>query len=349
MSEPLVIAGPGDIVAVIPHMLGARPENSVIVFPVDHDRPRPVVRLGIPEDLAEHRDVAAALADSYAPYAGGQLMVVAFTDRLERATSICEAVTRELEPGSTVVGQIATQGDTWLRLGSGLPSAIAQGTITQADRDRIAVAYVGAGARPPYDSLDQLRASFNPTGEDLSDAVAAATEHIETGGVWEPVVAAEERWMSHAIEGFIATGRPLPSTDAARLIADVQTVRLRDHAFMAMAREEAGAHAALWKDLLTRCPEEPRTPVASLAAFGAWLRGDGMGARHALERVTDPTNRMAQLVRAMVELGVNPANYTPPEPASRGDAVRDTDMPRHDPRREPPVTGGGTPDRGPRR
>ncbi|MDN5805457.1 MAG: DUF4192 domain-containing protein, partial [Microlunatus sp.] len=207
MSEPLVIAGPGDIVAVIPHMLGARPENSVIVFPVDHDQPRPVARLDIPEELAQHRDAAAAMAGSYAPYAGGQLVVVAFTDQLERATSICEAVTQELEADSTVVGQIAAQGDTWLRLGSSLPSSLAQGTITQAARDRSAVASVGTGARQPYDSMDQLRASFNPTGEDLSDAVAAATDHIRTFGVWEATVAAEERWMNHAIEGFVATGR----------------------------------------------------------------------------------------------------------------------------------------------
>ena len=350
MSEPLVIAGPGDIVTVIPHMLGVQPEDSVVVFPVDHDRPRPVARLDIPADPAGHRDVALAAADSYAPHDGGRVAVIAFTDRLDQATSICEAVAQELEPGSVVVAQIAAQGDNWIRLGASSSEPSAQGTITQADRDRIAVAFIGAGARQPYKSVDEKRASFNPTGEDLSAAVATASDDIKTFGAWEPTMAAEERWMSHAIGGFIATGRPVSASDAARLIADVQIVRLRDHAAMAMTREDASAHAALWKDVLVRCPEESRTPVACLAGFGAWLQGDGMGARLALERVTDPTNRLAQLVGAMVEVGANPTNYTPPEPAVRAESAgrESVNPPRHDPRREPPSVGE-PPSHGPRR
>lgn len=83
-----------------------------------------------------------------------------------------------------------------------------------------------------------------------------------------------------------------------------------------MRRQEASAHAALWKDLLTRSPEHARTPVASLAAFGALLQGNGMASRLALERVTDPGDRMARLITAMVAVGADPTNSNPPQSAS---------------------------------
>lgn len=145
--------------------------------------------------------------------------------------------------------------------------------------------------------------------------------------------------MTHTIKGFVATGRPRASADAARLIGDVQAVPQRDHAVALMTRQESSAHAALWKDLLTRSPEQARTPVASLAAFGAWLHGNGMAARLALEPLTDPGDRMARLITAMVTAGADPKNWKPPHSAS-GSLQERVDPPaKHNPRKEIPRRG----------
>lgn len=344
MSKRVVLTGSADIVATIPHLLGARPENSVVVLPIGGGQPRPTVRIDIPEAAAGNAGVAKALANAFAPHAGGDVAVVAFADQIEAAGAICEATTRALEPDTTVVAQIATQSDTWVRLDD--PQ---WGTISEADRDRVAVAFIAAGNRQPYQSLDQLRASFAPKGEDLSAAVAAATGLSETDVRWAPTKAAEEHWMTHVIEGFVANGRPLAAPDAARLIGDVQTVLLRDHAFSAMTREESRAHAALWKDLLTRCPEPARTPVATLAAFGAWLHGNGMQARLALEQVTEPTDRMAQLVRRVLDVGLNPAGWSHLQRAETQSPEYYDPPARHDPRRDPPTPKDGPGRPGPSR
>lgn len=338
-EPPLILAGPGDVVAMMPHVIGARPDGSVVVFPLDPQRP--VARADIPTISEYDGDLAQGLAKGFERYAGGQVLVLAFTDQLERATSVCDAVAAALEPETAVVDQIAAQGDSWLRLGDTKPEVVNEGSVTQADRDRVAMAFISRGDRQPYDSLSQLRASFDPVAEDLSAAVTASAEHMDLVGVWAPAAAVEQRWMTHTIERFVARPAPLGADDAARLIGEVQHVPLRDHALGLMNHKESGAHAALWKDLLTRSPEDARTPVANLAAFGAWLHGDGMGARLALERVTDPTNSLARLLDLAIHRGVDPAGWTPPvmEPLD-GQERPGGPADRHDQGREPPSREG---------
>ena len=87
-----------------------------------------------------------------------------------------------------------------------------------------------------------------------------------------------------------ATRNPLSETDAARLLADVQDVGLRDHAWSGITRTESLAHGEMWKDLLTRAPEGTEAPAASLAAFSFWINGDGMSARASLERIPEGQN-----------------------------------------------------------
>lgn len=337
MGEPLVIAGVGDVVAMIPYLVGAQPENSLVVFPVDHEPPRPIARMDIPANADEHRAMATHLADWYAPFAGGKVMVIAFTDQLERARSICQAVSVELEPDSTVIGQVGAQGDNWVQLDTG-----ESGAITQAARDRVAVAFIGAGMPMPCDSMSQLRASFAPAGNDLSEAVAAATPAAQKAATDPALSAVEERWMSHTIARFVATGQPLDNDSAARLISDVQPIPLRDHAFEQMTRPDAHAHATLWKDLMTRCPEPERAPLATLAAFGYWLSGEGMHAHFALDQIPDhQMSKMAQVVRTLVDTGANPQGWAPPERAERPtDGRGDASKAGHDPRRDPPPATG---------
>lgn len=162
MSRLRAIAGPGDLVATVPHMLGACPERSLVVFPTSYERARPLAWIEIPGRNAEHAQVAQTLAASYFPFAGGQVVLIAFTDQLDRAASTCGAVTDSLEAHSTVICQVATDGDARVRL-----DAHQSGTISQADWDRIAVNFIADGKRQPYDSFEQLRASFNPRGDDL--------------------------------------------------------------------------------------------------------------------------------------------------------------------------------------
>jgi hypothetical protein len=132
-----------------------------------------------------------------------------------------------------------------------------------------------------------------------------------------------------------------------------------------MERDTASRHAELWRDLLTRSPDDPApadspespkspvpavAPVASLAAFAHWLDGDAVMARAALDRIPPGTNyQMARLVNLTLDVGMNPRAWTPrddlprskPDESLREDAQgRPLGGPRHA-LREPPKPRDG--------
>ena len=106
---------------------------------------------------------------------------------------------------------------------------------------------------------------------------------------------------------------PLPTVDAARMLADVQDIGLRDHAWTLIPRDEARQHAELWKDLLTRAPEGAQAPAAALAALSYWVAGDGLSARAALEQIPSTQQySMGQLITVAVRNGLDPKAFPMP-------------------------------------
>jgi hypothetical protein len=123
----------------------------------------------------------------------------------------------------------------------------------------------------------------------------------------------EREWVTSTMERTASGCGALGDPDAARLISDVQHIPFRDHAWAAMERGTSAAHAEMFRDLLTRCPDGAEAPVASLTAFAHWLDGDGVKARVALDRVPAGQNYpMARLLATALEVGMHPTTWDPP-------------------------------------
>lgn len=337
MTEKEVLINHGRLVALMPHLLGARPENSLVVLPLESaGRRPPTMVFQIPEqplwDSEAHR---------FETYAGVGVAIVAFADHGSAEVSSAAVAQLLQDSGAEVWSRVATDGDTWVQLDSG-----DVGTVSQADRDRVAVEFIRNGHAQPYDSMEQLRASFKPAVcADLSASMNTAVHHAAAAAQDVRSLRREQRWMSHAIVHFVATGH-MPDTQAtARLLCDVQIIPLRDHAFTEITRDNAAANAALWKEIMTISPEDARAPAASLAAFSMWLGGDGMQARLALEQVPG-RYELANLIGLAVSAGVDPAGWSTPDPESKAYGKRtDPDAPKsiRRPQIPPPATDGGHP------
>ena len=143
----------------------------------------------------------------------------------------------------------------------------------------------------------------------MTSAKSVAAEALQN----ERLLSEERAWIGVITTRHAATRNPLSETDAARLLADVQDVGLRDHAWSGITRTESLAHGEMWKDLLTRAPEGTEAPAASLAAFSFWINGDGMSARASLERIREGQNyRLASLLSAAMRAGLDPKAYPIP-------------------------------------
>ena len=111
--------------------------------------------------------------------------------------------------------------------------------------------------------------------------------------------------MRMVIEQHLASNEPLSDQHAARLVADVQSVGLRDYAAAVITRGHAREHGELWREVTTRTPAELRAPVASLAAYSYFMGGDGLSTRLALQQAPQDYP-LARLIDTLARSGGNP-------------------------------------------
>ena len=229
---PLTLASVGEVAAVVPYVLGITPRDSLVVFPA---RPRtvPVARIDMPRTPREQALAAESIARAFAGR-GGQVVLLAYTDRLDLAEGACEQMRARLEPETAVVAIAAVQGDQWVRLDCADSGAIGQGT-----RDWFAAEYAFRGHRAPYPSAEELKASFRPATPLSVQTVQTATKAALAAVATEAAAETERTWMTLALERFTATGARLNEAEAARMVCDVRHIGLRDHAWASMDTQNA--------------------------------------------------------------------------------------------------------------
>lgn len=313
---PLILRGLDDVVAMAPHLVGAELAESIVVLPI-HGRGAPVARIDMPQSADDAQRVAAQLAPVYERY-DSPVVVLAYTaGRRDLAELACERLTEVLASSCPVVAAATVNGDRWVRL-----DQAEHGMVSTATRDRVTAEALWRRGSNPYPSLAEHRASFAAGPNLLSaQAITSARSHTESILADPQRLAEESAWVRLIVDRHVGTCTALPAPDAARLLADVQDVGLRDVAWACITRDEALRHGELWKDLLTRAPEGTEPPAASLAAFSFWVHGDGLSARVALERIPPDTHySMAGILDFAVRNGLDPKAF--PMPSEQPDLAR---------------------------
>lgn len=105
----------------------------------------------------------------------------------------------------------------------------------------------------------------------------------------------------------VGAGAPLTEDDLLRVLIAVSDNRVRDVALGMALGEWASAAEQLWTDLVRKAPEPELAEVAALLAYSAYLRGDGALAGVALERIeaTRPDHRLGTLLRQALDAGIS--------------------------------------------
>ena len=332
---PLVLRGFDDVVAAVPHLLGVEPEASLVIFPTDPAAAAPMSRVDVPRSADERDMMINGLQPVYSKYET-PVVVLAYTDRRDLAEAACGAIAESFFPQCPVVAAVTVSGDRWVRLDQ--PE---HGRVSPAARDRFAAESIYLRGSTPYRSAREHRASFAARPDGLTAEMMASARVATAGVVKDGRQLDEERaWISLAVSRHVAASTALPDAEAARLLADIENIGLRDHAWAGIERADATQHAQFWKDLLTRAPESSEAPPASLAAFSYWVAGDGLSARTALERIPDDQDyTLAGLVGAALQAGVDPKSF--PIPSELPPEARTSPQPpsglEHE-RRQPPTS-----------
>jgi hypothetical protein len=300
-----VVKDPSDVIVIIPYLLGFDPVDSVVVVSLEGPRKRfgPCFRLDLagPDELAQQVSTIVGLVDQLGC---ATVLIVVFSDDAQRADTVALAACAQLAGrGVTVREALRADGVRWWSYSCDRPQCCSpDGTPYDASASRVAAEAVVAGMQR-LPSRDALRVQFEPLVARCS-AIESVRRETELPAL------SEVDFTRLLVHGLRNPGE-LDDPDLLRLAAAVQSLVLRDRAWSEMTRATAESHFTLWSHLMRCVPVDLLAPVGSLAAFAAWLRGTGVLASHAVDRVlaVHPQYSMATLIAQLLQSGVNPRRW----------------------------------------
>ncbi len=302
MTLTLSAGDPDELVAAVPHLLGFKPEESIVFLPLASNLP--VARVDLPITARDRDTVWDSIRGPLSRYAqpGDTACIACFTADREVAADVAYDFSARLATiGINAAVRVWADDEHWGDLDSG-----ATGVQTATARERYATETASYGRTQPVASRQALEASLvgdrGPVAALLPGVQEAANDRNPR---------AEGRWALDRLQQFHRDGVRLSDDDAARLLVAVGSLPIRDLLWADMEHGTAGSHVSLWTDLTSRAPDEVRAAPASMLGFASWLSGDGAMARCALDQVPgDEPYALASLVWAAVEGGVNPREWT---------------------------------------
>ncbi|MCD0451802.1 DUF4192 domain-containing protein [Actinocorallia sp. API 0066] len=294
-AAPLVIRGPGELIAAIPYMLGYHPAHSLVAVGVGGPGGACAVRHGL--ELAD--GVAAHIAGLLSVHGFGGALLVGYGEAAVADPAVASARRALARVGLEVWDALRVHdGRYW----SYLRPAEAGVPLTPTTLEVQAVVN-GMVALP---SREDLAAFVAPLPDPVASAVARETALAERQRFDR---AAGLRLVREVVAG-VGSGRPPPGlAEIARFTVALSRVRLRDEAWVRISPNALPEHRDFWLHVVRRTAPAYRPAPACLLAYCALVTGDGALANVALDLAEreDPHYSMAALLRRALTSGIHPS------------------------------------------
>jgi len=345
---PVRMGSPGDLLAVVPHLLGFVPRSSLVVMGTAPPRDRIKVTLrydlpdppgaGIAADIAAHvvgvvgsQQLTAMTAVGYGPEVLVDPVAYALRDAARQAGIDLRDVLR-VEDGrywSYACGDEAccpAAGTPFDPAASSAAAAMATAGISVlADRAEVAarVAPVGGSAAA------SMRQATRRAERHVSQLLAKVRKSARLGAARQMIAATGLNAVGAMIATYRGGGSYASDYQIAWITVALRDLRVRDDAWARMDPAQLDAHRRLWIDVTRRAQPGYVAAPASLLAFVAWQAGDGALANVALDRALadEPRYSMALLLRQVISAGAPPSlarlPMTPEEVAASYDEAED--------------------------
>lgn len=321
------VSGPASLLALVPHLLGFQPADSVVV--IGTAPPSGQVRLTLRYDLPDppDADIAREIARHAAEVLAAQELqtaaVVGYGSG-PAVTPVADALReRAAATGLQITEMLRAENQRYWSYVCANPRCCApEGTPYSPDHP--AVEALAASRGPVLPSREELAATVAPASGTDAEVMAEATRRAEehAASLIERVArtgrkAAARRLIGvagvEAVTEAIAIyqrGEEIPAGHgAAWLTVVLKDLRVRDDAWCRMDPGLRRENLRLWTDLTRLARPGYVAPPAALLAFVAWQSGNGALANVALDRALsdDPRYRMAQLIRQAIDSGAPPS------------------------------------------
>ncbi len=315
------------VLAVVPHLLGFHPANSMVVLGISgpHGRIRLAFRYDLPEppDHGLSTDIAAHAAAVLDRERLAVAIVLGYGSG-PAVSGVVDVVIPALRAARVTVHDVlrVEDGRYWSYLCSDPSCCPPDGTPYDPAGHPAAAALEAAGlaARANRAALASTLARATEAIEPMTQAIERARQRaaqlieeslhaIEGGDVLQSMADAGRRSV-RLVVGQYRRGAELTDLDEIAWLGLVLTdLRVRDDAWARMDPQFNEAHQRLWSHLVRMLPAEFVPAPASLLAFAAWQAGDGALASIAIERAlsADPEYSMARLIGEALHAGLPPS------------------------------------------
>jgi hypothetical protein len=338
--QPVYPRGVGEVLELIPYLLGYHPDDSVVLIDVGPHRTKAGAGL-LRADLGPLLADPESVGELTGGFAGCADVLVVIYGAAERATALLFprfAISLQAR-GVRMLDAVLVAGGLWwsMRFGdqccrpetgtpvlppAGQPSSIAA-----------LAAVAGWSAQP---DLQSLRHSLDPLpgpDDDLFAEVLLAEAGLVTAAA---TVRGHNDWRTATIELFRATLRQARDSvdhnpahrvaveELARLLVGMLDQAVRDGCWCALEVDSSPTALNVCWELVRRAREPYRAPALFLLGWVAWRRGDGVLAGLAAERclAADVGYDAARLLLAMVERRVSPNQVPRLRPQRRARRLR---------------------------
>lgn len=327
----LVVRGPDCLPAVVPHLLGFHPDDSVVVLGLEPgtSQVRVTLRIDLPPEDDDGSGWAALVPAFHRAGALEALLVVyppAGADPWREGEplplphrAVVDTAADLLAAGGVRALDAVCVVDDRMRSYWCLDQVCCppEGRAVPASEQlRIDAEFVAAGSAP-LGSRRSLELQLEPRPDDdafreeVDDRVMELRPDVASYGVAE----VESFLLGLSILGAGTDQPNLLATLVAQASSLCEWVRPRDLLMRALSVDADPAILRAARTVLVeavRCaPFTEAAPVASLLAVCAWISGDGASARVALDRAAaaDPTYSLATLLTAALDSGLPPWSW----------------------------------------
>lgn len=329
--DTLTLSSPDAFLASVPHMLGFACDDSVVLVGLGPDgsgRSSQVLltqRFNTPPatfDAESVRELARAAAEPMARAGSSEVIIAVFGSHapapggeLPSGQLVDELVTALDEEGMGVKDALYTDGISRWSYGCDNPTCCPpEGRVIPTEvRTHVAAEFAVAGAAM-MPNRDTLVAEVAPADSAIRDRVSTRLETTRTAAGSSP--RALEAWRDTAIADVthaIHTDGPVPPEEAAKALAGLGDIRVRDTVLWDISQTPDGPRAVVdgLSALVRSAPDGHVAPAATTLAIGHWLSGDGARANVALDRALadDPDYSLGLMVSAALRSGLPPQSW----------------------------------------
>ncbi|MBN4926367.1 DUF4192 domain-containing protein [Hoyosella rhizosphaerae] len=328
----LRLTEPGDLIAALPAMIGFYPEDSVVGVClggaygtemrgfIRGDIPYTDQNQQQPSTYSHHRQATRELGRSFARFCVNnevdELVLIAIDSRndpRDREALLVAIGETTKARGITITGAFhcttIADGESWERIFPVHDS----GTISDPGSSEAAALTVVAG-RTIYDKRSDIEQSFESRDSKRKRRIADAMRQGSSASSDSSRLISVLTAVGHiGASQDHANGEPTQSRelDDAEVITVAQAIEhksVRDCLFALSLTEHASAADAVWTTLTQLVDGAPRVEAATLAAFSAYIRGDGPRAGVALDIALeiDPDHRMSTMLDQALRAGMPP-------------------------------------------